>query len=438
MPGGNVWTAKVPSTPPDFETAVLKGISQLLRNTAASGSEVAEVVHGTTVATNAILERRGALTALVTTRGFRDVLELRRIRAPQMYDLFFQKPPELVERRLRFELGERLSARGEVLAAVDPNDLTRITRRLQEEKVESVAVCLLHAYAYPRHEILVGDYLRQHLPEVQISLSSEVLRERKEYERTATTVVNAYVRPVMRGYLAAMRSGMEALAIHSPLLIMQSAGGLTPEVEAARRPVYMLESGPAAGVLASQATARHLGLENVITLDMGGTTAKASLIEEGRVRYSPEYEVGASLSAGNRLVGGGGELIRAPSIDIAEVGSGGGSIAFLDGAGGGPGGSAQRRGPSLDPPATPAGVGNRLSPMPTWCWDTSVRADWPMETSSSTRMPPEAPFRTESPLPWAWICCKRPKASTALPTPRPCGPCAPCPPSGAGTRESSC
>ncbi len=332
--GGNVWTAKVPSTPPDFETAVLNGISRLLHNTAASGSEVAEVVHGTTVATNAILERRGALTALITTRGFRDVLELRRIRAPQMYDLFFQKPKELVERCLRFELGERLTARGEVLAEVDPNDLNRIARGLKEEKVESVAVCLLHAYAWPQHETLVGDYLRRNLPDVQISLSSEVLRERKEYERTATTVVNAYVRPVMRGYLAAMRSGLEALGIRSPLLIMQSAGGLTPEEEAARRPVYMLESGPAAGVLASQATARHLGLENVITLDMGGTTAKASLIEEGRVRYSPEYEVGASLSAGNRLTGGGGELIRAPSIDLAEVGSGGGSIAYLDGAGG--------------------------------------------------------------------------------------------------------
>ncbi len=332
--GRNVWTAKVPSTPPDFETAVLNGISRLLHDTASSGSEVAEVVHGTTVATNAILERRGALTALITTRGFRDVLELRRIRAPQMYDLFFQKPPELVERCLRFELGERLTARGEVLAEVDPNDLNRIARGLKEEKVESVAVCLLHAYAWPQHEALVGDYLRRNLPDVQISLSSEVLRERKEYERTATTVVNAYVRPVMRGYLAAMRSGLEALGIRSPLLIMQSAGGLTPEEEAARRPVYMLESGPAAGVLASQATARHLGLENVITLDMGGTTAKASLIEEGRVRYSPEYEVGASLSAGNRLTGGGGELIRAPSIDLAEVGSGGGSIAYLDGAGG--------------------------------------------------------------------------------------------------------
>ena len=332
--GGNVWTAKVPSTPPDFETAVLNGISRLLHDTSASGSEVAEVVHGTTVATNAILERRGALTALITTRGFRDVLELRRIRAPQMYDLFFQKPPELVERCLRFELGERLTARGEVLDEVDPNDLNRIARGLKEEKVESVAVCLLHAYAWPQHETLVGDYLRRNLPDAQISLSSEVLRERKEYERTATTVVNAYVRPVMRGYLAAMRSGLEALGIRSPLLIMQSAGGLTPEEEAARRPVYMLESGPAAGVLASQATARHLGLENVITLDMGGTTAKASLIEEGRVRYSPEYEVGASLSAGNRLTGGGGELIRAPSIDLAEVGSGGGSIAYLDGAGG--------------------------------------------------------------------------------------------------------
>ncbi len=331
---GKVWTHKIPSTPPDFETAVLKAISQLLRDTTASGSDVTEVAHGTTVATNAILERRGALTALVTTQGFRDVLELRRIRAPQMYDLFFEKPPELVERFLRFEISERLSARGEVLAPVDPVELAQLTQRLKEEKVESVAVCLLHAYAYPQHEILVGDFLRRHLPQVQVSLSSEILRERKEYERTATTVVNAYVRPVMRGYLAALRAGMRALTIHSPLLIMQSAGGLTPEEEATRRPVYVLESGPAAGVLASQATAGHLGLKNVITLDMGGTTAKASLIEGGKVRYSPEYEVGASLSAGNRLVGGGGELIRAPSIDIAEVGSGGGSIAYLDGAGG--------------------------------------------------------------------------------------------------------
>ena len=436
--GGNVWTAKVPSTPPDFETAVLNGISQLLDDTAASGTEVAEVVHGTTVATNAILERRGALTALITTRGFRDVLELRRIRAPQMYDLFFQKPPELVERRLRFELGERLTARGEVLAEADPNDLDRIARRLKEEKVESVAVCLLHAYAWPQHENLVGESLRQHLPQVPVSLSSEVLRERKEYERTATTVVNAYVRPVMRGYLAAMRSGMEALDIRSPLLIMQSAGGLTPEEEAARRPVYMLESGPAAGVLASQATARHLGLENVITLDMGGTTAKASLIEEGRVRYSPEYEVGASLSAGNRLVGGGGELIRAPSIDLAEVGLRRGQHCLSGRSRRGPGGSAQRRGRPRTRLLFPRRGGTDRDRRQRGVWGTSVRADWPTGTSPSTRRPPQAPFRTGSPPLWEWICCKRPKASTGLPTPGPCGPCAPSPPSGAGTRESSC
>ena len=167
-----------------------------------------------------------------------------------------------------------------------------------------------------------------------MSLSSEVLRVRKEYERTATTVVNAYVRPIMGRYIGAMRSGLNSQRITAPLLIMQSAGGLTPAADASVRPVYVMESGPAAGVLAASYIARRLGIPNVITLDVGGTTAKASLIEDGRVAYSPEYEVGASLSAGNRLVGGGGERILAPTIDIAEVGAGGGSVAYLDKAGG--------------------------------------------------------------------------------------------------------
>lgn len=331
---GHVWTHKIPSTPPHFETAVLKAISHLIEETNISGSEIFEVTHGTTVATNAILERRGAHTGLITTKGFRDVLELRRIRAPQLYNLFFDKPTELVERHLRFELNERISAKGEELLPVDRSELSDMKNHLKTIGVESVAVCLLHSYAYPEHEVLVGNFLRQHLPNVQISVSSEVLRERKEYERTATTVVNAYVRPVMEHYLTALHKGLEALGINAPLLIMQSAGGLIPEQEAARRPVYVLESGPAAGVLAAKSSADRLGFKNVITLDMGGTTTKASLIEEGKVGYSPEYEVGASLSSGNRLVGGGGELIRAPSIDIAEVGSGGGSIAYLDTAGG--------------------------------------------------------------------------------------------------------
>jgi N-methylhydantoinase A len=286
------------------------------------------------VATNAVLEHRGARTALLTTKGFRDVLELRRIRAPQMYDLFWDKPPPLVERYLRLEVNERMSAQGEEFQGIDEAELAELAEQLRREKIESLAVCFLHSYAFPVHEKRVGEYLQAKLPDTPISLSHEILPERFEYERTATTVVNAYVRPIMGSYLSALRGGMGAQGIEAPLLIMQSAGGLTPEQDAAVRPVYVLESGPAAGVLAAGFVAGQLGLDNVITLDVGGTTAKASLIEEGRIAYSSEYEVGANLSVGNRLVGGGGDRIRAPSIDIAEVGSGGGSIAALDRAGG--------------------------------------------------------------------------------------------------------
>jgi N-methylhydantoinase A len=331
---GGIWTHKVPSTPPNFEEAVLNAIAHLLKESGIHGRAVRDIAHGTTVATNAVLEQRGAKTALVTTKGFRDVLELRRIRAPQMYDLFFDKPPELVERYLRFEVTERLSAQGEVLIPLDEKELDHLKDALLKEKVESVAICTLHSYAYPEHERIVGKYLEAHLDGIPISLSSEVLPERKEYERTATTVVNAYVRPVMANYLESMRTGLGHMEIKAPVLIMQSAGGLTPEADAARKPVYVLESGPAAGVLAAGFVAKGLGINNVVTFDMGGTTAKASMIEGGKISYSPEYEVGATVSAGNRLVGGGGELIRAPSIDIAEVGSGGGSIAYLDAAGG--------------------------------------------------------------------------------------------------------
>jgi N-methylhydantoinase A len=331
---GKIWTQKVPSTPPDFERAVLDASELLLRKAESSGDTVSQVAHGTTVATNAVLEHRGAKTALITTRGFRDVLELRRIRAPQIYDLFFDKPAILVERYLRFEVTERIAVDGEILIPLQAAELEAIFQHLETEAVESIAVCFLHAYAFPQHEIAVGERLRQRFPRMPISLSHEVLPERKEYERTATTVVNAYVRPIMRGYLGNLRSGLSKQKIEAPLHIMQSAGGLTPDDDAELRPVFMLESGPAAGVLAAGFTARRMGVDNLITLDMGGTTAKASMVENGRIDYSPEYEVGSSLSIVNRLVGGGGELIRAPSIDIAEVGAGGGSIAYLDSAGG--------------------------------------------------------------------------------------------------------
>lgn len=346
---GELWSHKLPSTPPHFEEAVLQGIDQVLRAAGINGAPVTAVAHGTTVATNAVLEHRGARTALITTGGFRDVLELRRIRAPQLYDLFFDKPAPLVERRLRFELSERMAADGAVVRPVTEAELWTLKGKLVKADVEAVAVCLLHAYAYPAHEVQVGAFLRQELPHLHISLSSEVLRERREYERTATTVVNAYIQPVMQRYLQDLRTGLHQHTIDAPLLIMQSAGGLAPETEAAQRPVYVLESGPAAGVLAANALARRLGLPNVIAFDMGGTTAKAAMIEGGIIAYSAEYEVGASLSSSNRLVGGGGELIRAPTIDIAEVGAGGGSLATLDRAGGlrvGPQSAGARPGPA--------------------------------------------------------------------------------------------
>ena len=331
---GRVWIHKVPSSPPNYEQAVLRGVEELIRSTGgATGRAVAEVAHGTTVATNAVLEHRGARTALVTTRGFRDVFELRRLRAPQLFNLFFEKPKTLVDRHLRFEVSERISATGEVLRALPEAELEVLKDRLAGEQVESVAVCLLHSYAYPDHELKIGEFLRRELPQVELSLSCEVLRERREYERTATTVVNSYVLPLIRRYLDALRDGLRAMEVVAPLQIMQSTGGLTPDEDAARRPVFILESGPAAGVLAARHMVRELGLKNAITFDMGGTTAKASLIEGGTISYSSEYEVGSTLSSTSRLVGGAGELIRVPTIDIAEVGAGGGSIAYLDSAG---------------------------------------------------------------------------------------------------------
>ena len=318
---GAVTFAKVLSTPPAYDRAVVAAVQAL--------GGAGEVVHGTTVATNAVLERRGARTAVVTTAGFRDVLELRRMRMPHLYDYFWTKPATLVERHLRFEVAERMLADGTEELRLDERGARAVAARLREEGVESVAVCLLHAHLYPAHERRLGKILREELPGIPVSLSSEILREQQEYERTATTVVNAYVRPLMGRYVDDLRRDLG----DAELTIMQSSGGVMSATDAAERPVYALESGPAAGVVAALALARALGHESAIAFDMGGTTAKASLIEDGRVSRSHEYEVGAALSAGSRLLRGSGELIRIPTIDIAEVGAGGGSIAWRDEAG---------------------------------------------------------------------------------------------------------
>jgi N-methylhydantoinase A/oxoprolinase/acetone carboxylase beta subunit len=328
---GGATVRKLLSTPPSYDVAVIEAARDL---THGHGAEIEEVVHGTTVATNAVLERRGSKTALVTTAGFRDVLELRRLRIPHMYDLFWRKPPPLVPRRLRLEVSERVLADGTVARALDEDEARAVGTQLRKEGVESVAVCLLHSYLHPDHEERLGAILTEELPAATISLSSEILREQREYERSATTVVNAYVRPLVASYLDRIRGGLDDLGIRAPLRIMQSSGGVMTSSDARVRPVYALESGPAAGVVAALGIARRLGWSNVISLDMGGTTAKASLIERGVVSRAREYEVGGSLSAGSRLLRGAGELLRIPAIDIAEVGAGGGSIAFCDPAGG--------------------------------------------------------------------------------------------------------
>ncbi|MCS7006293.1 MAG: hydantoinase/oxoprolinase family protein [Thermoleophilia bacterium] len=358
---GRAVVRKVPSTPPAFDRAVIDAVGALSRVEA----EVEEIVHGTTVATNAVLERRGARTALVTTKGFRDVLELRRLRVPHMYDLFWRKPPSLVPRRLRLEVEERLAADGTPLVPLREEDVLAAARRLRDHEVESVAVCFLHSYANPAHERLAGEILERELPGVSISLSSDVLREQREYERSATVAVNAYVRPLMASYLGRVRRGLDALGISAPLRIMQSAGGVMTSADAERRPVLALESGPAAGVVAALGIARRLGVENAISLDMGGTTAKASLLERGALMRGREYEVGGSLSVGSRLLRGAGELLRIPTIDIAEIGAGGGSIAWLDrggalnvgpsSAGADPGPACYGRG-GLEPTVTDANV----------------------------------------------------------------------------------
>jgi len=332
-PDGLLDRRKRPSTPADYSRAIVEGIADYCAELKLSGKDVSEVVHATTVATNAILERRGARTGLITTEGFRDVLELRRIRIPLAYDLDWKKPEPLVERALRLGVRERLDAQGTVLTPLDAAGVDAAIDVLQESGVETVAVCFLHAYRNPAHERTVGERLAQRLPGVRVSLSCDVLPEMLEFERTSTTVVNAYIAPLIARYLDRLRGALAERGVRAPILVMQSNGGLISASSAASRPVTIIESGPAAGVVAAQQIARVSGYPNVITLDMGGTTTKASIIERGEILRGTEYEVGASVSVSSRLMRGNGYLLRIPVIDISEVGAGGGSIAGLDAGG---------------------------------------------------------------------------------------------------------
>ena len=330
---GRVLARKVASTPDDYSRAVLDGIADGLEDLGAAPGSVSEVSHGFTVATNAIIEQKGAHTALITTEGFRDILEFRRNRTPRLYDLYYEKSPTLIKRQYRLEVGERLNFRGEVLRPLNPYDVDRAVQAVLDSGVESVAVCLLHSYANPDHEQYIAQVLRERAPDVILTLSSDLLPEMKEYERTSTTVINSYVRPVVERYLTLLTGGLTDMGVTVPLTVMQSNGGLATSDIAKERPVYCIESGPAAGVVGAYHLGRRLGMSNLMTLDMGGTTAKASIIENGEMLQAPEYEVGGEISVGHRLLRGSGHILRVPAIDLAEVGAGGGSIATVDRSG---------------------------------------------------------------------------------------------------------
>ena len=327
---GQVITRKTASTPHDYGEGIVNGLSDLLRQHPGT---VTDVMHATTVGSNTILEAKGAKTALITTKGFRDILEIRDLRMPVLYDISWTKPRALVERRLRLEVAEKLRPDGTVVQALDMETVDAAIEMLRREGVKGLAICLLHSYANPEHEKAIAAAVRAALPDVAISISSEILPEIKEYPRTSTTVINAYVQPVVRAYITALDARLKALGIEAPLQLMQSNGGLASAAFAAAAPAHIIESGPAAGVVGGAALARRLNEPRVITFDMGGTTAKAGLVEDGEVLRSEAIEVGGGVMVGSRLLVGAGYMLKLPAIDLAEVGAGGGSICRLDAAG---------------------------------------------------------------------------------------------------------
>src|SRR5882672_1358703 len=333
---GAIHTKKISSSVENYAQAIVEGLVEVFAETGLAGDVIEEIRHGTTVASNAILEHKGARVGLITTKGFRDVLEIRTLRMPKLYDLTWTKPVPLVERYLRKVVDERIDHRGHVERALAPADAERAVDALLAEKVEAIAICLLNSFTNPAHELLLRDIVRRLAPDLPLSVSYEVLPEIKEYERTSTTVVNAYVMPIVTQYLRAMRKGLDEAGIPARLLLMQSNGGLTTDTAAIERPMNIIESGPAGGVVGAQALARVKNLDKIITFDMGGTTAKASMVEHGEVARAQEYAVGAGIMIGSRLLTGAGYTLKVPAIDLAEVGAGGGSHVWID-----PGGALQ-------------------------------------------------------------------------------------------------
>ncbi|MCL2428791.1 MAG: hydantoinase/oxoprolinase family protein [Alphaproteobacteria bacterium] len=324
--GSARFSRKVLTTPAAPEQAVLEGIELILADAGLAPSDLGLIIHGTTLATNAIIERKGARTALIVTSGFRDAIEMAYEHRFEQYDIFMDKPTPLVPRDLRLSIPERMNAAGAVVTPLDEVAVAALVPQLRAEGVVSVAVGYLHSYANAAHEIRTREILAEVAPELTVTLSSEVCPEMREYERWSTACVNAYVQPVMDRYLGSLQKSLTARGFKCPVFLITSAGGLTTLVIARRFPIRLVESGPAGGAILAAHIAAERGHQHIVSFDMGGTTAKICLIDDGRPRFSQSFEVARQY----RFLKGSGIPIRVPVIEMVEIGAGGGSLAEID------------------------------------------------------------------------------------------------------------
>jgi len=358
---GEVHTTKSSTTPANFE----QGVLEALATSGARPEEVTTFIHGTTIVINTLTERSGSSVGLITTRGFRDVLEIGRANRPDMYNFYYRKPRPFAPRHLRLEVDERVSYEGDELTPLDEAQVCRAVAELRAAGVDAIAVCFLHSYANPTHELRCAEIARREWPDAPVTVSSGITREWREYERTSTAVLNAYVQPRARQYLRSLRARLRDADVHGSFYVMQSNGGTTSFRDAEQAPIQLVESGPVAGVYGAALLGQQLGLDNIIALDIGGTTAKCSLIDGGEVKVSTDYRIEWARDFA-------GYPIKVPVIDIVEIGAGGGSIGWFDGAGAlhvGPRSAGADPGPACygrgnrEPTITDAAlVGGRIDP----------------------------------------------------------------------------
>ena len=320
---GELTVNKCLTTPKDPSDAVEQGVRELAVGVPGFVDKLDEVIHGTTLVINAIIERKGAKTGLITTKGFRDVLELGREIRYAPYDIFSAYPKPLVERRYRVEVDERIRSDGTVLKGLDPDEARSVVRNMVEQGIESIAVCLINSFENPDHELMIKEIIEKEAPHVSVSISYHVLPQIREYERTSTTVTNAYVKPLTGSYLSRLSGRLESIGSKGKLFIMLSSGGITSVDTAAEFPVRIIESGPTAAVIAGQYYGKMFNLPDMFCFDMGGTTAKSCLIQRGVAGVVPTFEVGRV----QRFMKGSGLTIQVPVVDLMEIGAGGGSIA---------------------------------------------------------------------------------------------------------------